>query len=265
MTILTSIVWFVVQRLDKIKDGERDLKFGDYESAVEKFTQVILEEPNNAIAAVAYNDLGVAYHRMGKYDLALENYTKAVELDPFYDFALGNRALTKSDLGEWDAAIIDYNEAIRLMPYFADYYNNRGYTYRKMGRYRKAIQDFEKVLELDPEHDRVVGNLALIYEELGNCSQVIKWCTYYLEHFPPRKSAYRMRARCKKQMKDVSGARKDYMLAKKNINQRHPEEPLVYDSRSIWEVIFGTVDFFALIVLSLGLVLRKQHLDKSHN
>jgi Flp pilus assembly protein TadD len=37
-----------------------------------------------------YNNLGTAYARQGKYELAIENYRKALELKPDYPAAINN-------------------------------------------------------------------------------------------------------------------------------------------------------------------------------
>ena len=61
--------------------------------------------------------------------------------------------MTYGDKGDYDLAIQDFNKAIELKPDDVMIYNNRGMTYGDKGDYDLAIQDFDKVIELNPEHD----------------------------------------------------------------------------------------------------------------
>ena len=62
----------------------------------------------------------------GRLDKAIEDYTKAIELNPQHANAYHNRGLAWSKKGDRDKAIEDYNKAIELNPQYADAYNNRG-------------------------------------------------------------------------------------------------------------------------------------------
>ena len=44
----------------------------------------------------------------------------------------------------------DYDKAIELDPNDAEAYNNRGNSYRDLGQYQRAIEDYDKAIELDP-------------------------------------------------------------------------------------------------------------------
>jgi len=65
--------------------------------------------------SVYYFYRGNRYYNLHQYEKAVENYTKAIELAPYYDWA----------------------------------YNNRGASYKNLRQYEKAIEDFKKAIELD--------------------------------------------------------------------------------------------------------------------
>ena len=56
------------------------------------------------------------------------------------------------ELGQHARAIEDYDKAIALNPDFADFYNNRELTFQHVGQYQLANDDFRKACELDKEH-----------------------------------------------------------------------------------------------------------------
>jgi tetratricopeptide (TPR) repeat protein len=52
--------------------------------------------------------------------------------------------------GETGLAIQNYNKAIELNPDEAVYYKNRGDVYKDLDELEQAIRDFDKAIELDP-------------------------------------------------------------------------------------------------------------------
>jgi tetratricopeptide (TPR) repeat protein len=72
--------------------------------------------------------------QLGKYDLAIQDYTKALEVDPANSFAYYNRGITKDRMGDFEGAVADFSSAITLDPGNADFYHNRGFSLRKQVR-----------------------------------------------------------------------------------------------------------------------------------
>jgi len=62
--------------------------------------------------------------------------------------AYSNRGAAYHHLGEYRRAIEDYDQALRIDPAFAIVYSNRGIAYRLLGEYRRAIQDFDQALRI---------------------------------------------------------------------------------------------------------------------
>jgi len=81
---------------------------------------------------------------------AIDNYTKAIELDPEYAAAYANRAAAYHNIGQTQQAIDDYTKAMEINPKL-DAYCNRGKAYGKQGEYQQAIDDFTKAIKLNPE------------------------------------------------------------------------------------------------------------------
>lgn len=58
-----------------------------------------------------YNIKGTNKADEGKLDEALENFNKAIELNPLFAIALFNRATIKADLGDFEGAKEDFQRA----------------------------------------------------------------------------------------------------------------------------------------------------------
>lgn len=98
--------------------------------------------------AIAYNNRGAARDALGENRQAIEDYDKALEIEPDYAAVYYNRGRAYDALAEYAKAIENYDRAIELDPSFADAYQNRGVSYESLGEYEKAQRDWEKAIEL---------------------------------------------------------------------------------------------------------------------
>ncbi|MDQ2920246.1 MAG: tetratricopeptide repeat protein, partial [Acidobacteriota bacterium] len=106
----------------------------------------------------------LARFRKGDPDGAISDYTKAIELDPRYAQAYGNRGLVRESKGDLDGAISDYTKAIEMDPRHAlANYNRRGVARYSKGDPEGAISDYTKAIELDPRDVQPYNNLAWLW------------------------------------------------------------------------------------------------------
>ncbi|PCJ00174.1 MAG: hypothetical protein COB15_03300 [Flavobacteriales bacterium] len=96
----------------------------------------------------SYSDVAFGNWVRKEYKEAIENYTKAIELDPNYDVYYNSRAGVKADSKDFSGAMLDYKFAILLEKGNPDNYFSRGELKQELGDYRGAIKDFEKAIEL---------------------------------------------------------------------------------------------------------------------
>ena len=114
-------------------------------------------------SAKFYFNRGFEYAKKGKLDQAIADYTKALELNPKFDWAYYNRGNAYGKKGRHDRAIADYNKALEINPRFFLAYFNRGNAYEKKGRHARAIADYTKVIELNPRYAAAYNNRAIAY------------------------------------------------------------------------------------------------------
>ncbi len=142
--------------------GNENANLGKYKEAIENYDKAIELNPKYADA---YNNRGNAKLHSGKNEEAIEDYNKAIELDPQYD-TYYNRGNAKLHSGKNEEAIEDYNKAIELNPKYAKAYNNRGFTKSDLGDFKEAIEDYDKAIKLNSKDaaayiNRGVAKLAL--------------------------------------------------------------------------------------------------------
>ena len=84
------------------------------------------------------------------FEKAIEDYTKAIEINPKHAeayFIRGN-IFKKRDM--YDKAIEDYTKAILSNPNYAEAYGARGRIYNERELFDTAIEDFTKAIQLNP-------------------------------------------------------------------------------------------------------------------
>ena len=99
-----------------------------------------------------------------KYDLAIEAYSKAIELKNDYYIAYNNRGTTKLEKTDLDAAIKDFNKAIELNKDYAYAYNNRSYVHYKKKNYKESIADCDKAIFMNDKYGEAYLNRGISKE-----------------------------------------------------------------------------------------------------
>ena len=148
----------------------------------------------NPTCWMAYNNRGMIYKEIGNYNLAIEDFGRAIEIKPDNAKSYSNRGTAYEDLGNYRQAIEDFNRAIEIKPDYADAYNNRGIAYGGLGNYRLAIEDFNRMIEIKPDYADAYNNKGNAYASLGNYRQAIEYYGRAIEIKPGYAEAYRNRS-----------------------------------------------------------------------
>jgi tetratricopeptide (TPR) repeat protein len=105
-------------------------------------------------------------YEQGKCDQAINDYTRAIELNPYLPEAYNNRAYVYMVKKDYASALSDLDMAIELRPDYVNALMNRGdiYNYYYSIDYTRAVADYDHVLRVDPDaqrHTSVCGHRLL--------------------------------------------------------------------------------------------------------
>jgi len=157
--------------------GNAYRRLGEYQRAISDQTKAIEIEsgiPNNMRIAAPYYVRGLAHQSLGDHQRAIEDFDKAIDLDPDAS-AYCNRGTSYNLLGQYQRSIEDYNKAIELDPDLALAYTGRGASYQSLGNHQRAIEDYDKAIELDSNpSDGVYSNRGICYSDLGEYQRAIE-------------------------------------------------------------------------------------------
>jgi len=126
----------------------------------------VLDEDPKVIDA--WFTLGNVYFREGKWQDAITQYRKALELKPDYDLAVINIATCYRNLGDDAAALAGYEHYLRIDPKDAYVRYQVGEVYLDRGDLAQAGARFREALELDPNVAQAKNALGVIAFQQGN-------------------------------------------------------------------------------------------------
>lgn len=149
--------------------GRLDYDGRNYASAIERFQKVIELDPK---MMRAYDNLGLCYDYVGKFDEAVKSYNRAVELNrsqpkpspwPHLDLAVSLISLNRLSEAEKNL-----REAIGYDPKLPQAHYQLGRVLEMQGQYDAAVPSLGRAANLDPAYAEPHYLLGRIYHRLGN-------------------------------------------------------------------------------------------------
>jgi eukaryotic-like serine/threonine-protein kinase len=122
--------------------------------------------------AAPYITLGRIHSDSGKYDLAMQEFQHALDLNPRDADALNAIALNYEKAGRIPDAEAAFKKAIALRIDDWSGYSDLGLFYDRQAKYQQAVEQFQRAIELTPDNAQVYSNLAAIYLDMGDSKTV---------------------------------------------------------------------------------------------
>ena len=136
-----------------LNNGIYDIQSGKFQDAIENINKSLELKKDWAIP---YFYRAVAYDAMEEFDEAMLDYTKAIQLDEKMTDAYYNRAriiLSRKDLDnpKVENAVKDLEKALELDPQFIDALYAMAAAKKKLGDYHAALVYIERLLQIEPD------------------------------------------------------------------------------------------------------------------
>jgi tetratricopeptide (TPR) repeat protein len=147
-------------------------KTGKVEESIGHYREALRLKPDYALA---YNNLQIALakQRQGKQALARTQKAPGSEFeDPASNYRFGNSYRSEGNL---DKAIEEYKKALSLQPGFIDAMNNLALVYVSRGEYDKALPLYMRMMELQPDSYVAYYNTACLYARKREIEESITW------------------------------------------------------------------------------------------
>jgi tetratricopeptide (TPR) repeat protein len=148
-------------------------KKGKVEEAVFHFRQALRIKPDYPLASKNLR-IALAEQRKGIQAKAKveQQAPGPASANPAFHYRLGNMYKAK---GQWEEAIEEYQKALSLQPGFTDAMNNLALVYVMQGEHDKALPLYMKIIELKPESYVPYYNVACMYARQHKEEEAIVW------------------------------------------------------------------------------------------
>ncbi|XP_076579025.1 RNA polymerase II-associated protein 3 [Chaetodon auriga] len=130
--------------------------------------QRLMEEQQRRQEAAIQKDRGNAYFKEGKYEAAVECYSRGMEADSMNVLLPANRAMAFLKLERYKEAEEDCTKAISLDKTYSKAFARRATARVALGELQKAKQDFQEVLKLEPGNKQALNELQKLQIALGS-------------------------------------------------------------------------------------------------
>ncbi|MFB2937866.1 tetratricopeptide repeat protein [Aerosakkonemataceae cyanobacterium BLCC-F154] len=187
---------------------------------------VALAQTNNEMqmSAQEFFRAGVEQMQRQNYLEAVQDFSKAIDLNQNFSAAFSNRCLAYLQLGEYESAIEDCSQTVNLNPQNTEAFLNLGLAYYKLGNYQAAIANYHQVIKLNPTDFRAYYNRALAETDRQNYQDALADYNQTLNLIPVNETfaaaeVYNDRGTTKLILDDNLGAIADFDLAI-NLNQQ---------------------------------------------
>ena len=146
------------------------------DQAIEAYSKALAIRPFYADAHIGLGDARAA---KGEVDGAVSAYQKALTYNPLnakVHMSLGK--LYYSEKGLFYESVEAYKKAIDLDGNLVDARMGLAEVYEDKGLYQEAIGEYRKVVEQDRKHTGALYNLALVYEKVDTKEAIALWERY---------------------------------------------------------------------------------------
>ena len=143
--------------------------------AIKKITPKATKKPEKIDRKAAeHNSKGLALMKEDKYDQALDEFNKALEIEPDYLEAIKNKGNTYYYKADIEKALECYELTIKKDPSYWNGYNNIGNIYFDQNENEKAEEYYRKAAELCKDDYKPYNNLGDVLIQKGSYEEAIE-------------------------------------------------------------------------------------------
>ncbi|MDA9060419.1 tetratricopeptide repeat protein [Candidatus Thioglobus sp.] len=185
---------------------------GQLQQALSESSQLLERFPNSVIL---YNIAGACNAGLMQFDAAINNYKKALKINPYYADAYSNMGNVLKDKGDLEAAIQSYKQALKIKPDYAQAYNNMGNALKDKGDLEAAIQSYKQALKIKPDYAQAYSNMGIALKGKGDLNAAISSYKQALKIKPDYAEAYNNMGSALNDKGDLEAAIESYKQALK--------------------------------------------------
>lgn len=163
----------------------------DYTRLIDKYSAALASDPKDVALLIKRGDL---YFNTRQFELAIADYSDAIDLDSHADKAYFGRGMALGRYGQIREGIKDLSVYIHRHPNESRAYTKRGVRYLWIHKDGKAEKDFIKAIALKPSNAEAHDDLGVIHARRGDYIGALKHFNAAVKYDPTYFKAFHNQA-----------------------------------------------------------------------
>jgi tetratricopeptide (TPR) repeat protein len=159
----------------------------DYHELVKQYTSQLENSPADARLLIRRGD---ALFMLHEFEGAIQDYSRAIKIDPALDDAWFGRGMAYGRNRQFDQAIADLTVYLQRNPESSRGYTKRGVRYIWMGKLDLAKQDLRKAVAIDPSNAEANDDLGVLYAQEKQYERAAQHFHNSIKHDPGYQKAH---------------------------------------------------------------------------
>ncbi|MEI2694139.1 MAG: tetratricopeptide repeat protein [Saprospiraceae bacterium] len=184
----------------------RDLK--QFDRALEDYNMAIKYKAGHA----TYNSRARLFFNKNEDQKAIQDYDQAIKMKPEAEYYV-NRGAAKAKLGRWDEALSDINKGLELNKNWKVGYLNRSILYNQAGKTDLALADIDSYLKLDSKSPELWFEGARCLVLLNQAEKALSYFNNAIRLNPNSGLFYSERGQTLQSLGKIDAANQDFQRA----------------------------------------------------
>ncbi len=193
-----------------VEQGDRYFSNNAYDLALQEYNRALGFDPD---CASAFHGRGQVYLEQRLYTRAIKDLDDAIKRDPRMIDAYLARSVAYYNQNKYDETIKDCNEVLKLDRKVPAAYNNRGLAYMGQNKIPQALADFDEALAIRSNYGRAWANRGQCHFRLADYDKALEDLANAVQHDRTLGYAYNIRGQIFMMRKQYSQAAAEFSEA----------------------------------------------------
>ncbi len=121
-----------------------------------------------------FNIYAVILYQLKKYEEAITQWEKAINLNPNYHFGFNNLGNAYFAINKFDSALQNYNRALEINNKYYEAFYNKGNVFFKLNELNKALENYQQSIFIKNDYVPAIRRKAVIFKKLEKFDEAIR-------------------------------------------------------------------------------------------
>jgi len=164
-----------------------------FEYSIPDFNAALSNAPSDSVKEIVLTDRGHTYATLRKFNIAAEDFKKALKYNPRNRYAMTGIGECLSETGKTRESVSYFEKAIEIDSAFEAGYVNLAFVYSRLDEHLKSIEINNKILAKRPNEPYALNNRGYSKMQLNDLAGAMEDINHSIQLAPGNSYAFRNR------------------------------------------------------------------------